>query len=58
MTGALTAAFLAKFEPEDVLRLGTAAGAANVTRHGLATGSADLIRQLAHEVTIERMGSP
>jgi 1-phosphofructokinase len=55
MTGALTCAFLAKLDPEDMLRMATAAGAANVTRHGLATGSADLVRQLAHEVAIERI---
>jgi 1-phosphofructokinase len=56
MTGALTAAFLAKVAPDDMLRLGCAAGSANITRKGLATGSADLIRQLTHEVTIEEVG--
>lgn len=57
MTGALTAAFLAKVEPADMLRLACAAGSANVTRHGLATGSAGLVHQLAHEVVIEEVGA-
>jgi 1-phosphofructokinase len=57
MTGALTSAFLAKVAPADMLRLACAAGSANVARHGLATGSADLIRQLAHEVTVEEVGA-
>lgn len=55
MTGAMTAAFLADLPAADMLRLACAAGSANVTRHGLATGSADLIRQLAHEVEVEEV---
>ena len=53
MTGALAAGFLNAMEPGDALRLACAAGSANVARHGLATGSADLIRRLAREVDIE-----
>jgi 1-phosphofructokinase len=53
MTGALAAGFLNSMEPTDALRLACAAGSANVARHGLATGSADLIRRLADEVEIE-----
>lgn len=53
MTGALAAGFLNSMEPTDALRLACAAGSANVARHGLATGSADLIRRLAREVEIE-----
>jgi 1-phosphofructokinase len=53
MTGALAAGFLNSMEPTDALRLACAAGSANVARHGLATGSADLIRRLAREVDIE-----
>jgi 1-phosphofructokinase len=57
MTGALTAAFVANHAADDMLRLGCAAGSANVTRKGLATGSAGLIRQLTGEVTVEEVGS-
>lgn len=53
MTGALAAGFLNMMEPTEALRLACAAGSANVARHGLATGSADLIRRLATEVDIE-----
>jgi 1-phosphofructokinase len=56
MTGALAVAFLAGYAPEDMLRLGCAAGSANITRKGLATGSADLIHQLVYEVTVEEVG--
>lgn len=57
MTGALTAAFVANYAVDDMLRLGCAAGSANVTRKGLATGSAALIHQLTGEVTVEEVGS-
>lgn len=57
MTGALTAGFLAGRAPDELLRLACAAGAANITRKGLATGSAGLIHRLAYEVTIEEVGA-
>ncbi|HVR32347.1 MAG TPA: PfkB family carbohydrate kinase [Acidimicrobiia bacterium] len=57
MTGALAAAFLANYASDDMLRLGCAAGSANVTRKGLATGSAHLIHQLVYEVTVEEVGT-
>ena len=53
MTGALAAGFINSLDPPDTLRLACAAGSANVARHGLATGSADLIRRLASEVDVE-----
>lgn len=57
MTGALAAAFIAGADTEDMLRLGCAAGSANVTRKGLATGSAELIQQLTQEVRVEEVGA-
>lgn len=58
MTGALTAAFLAGDTTDEMLRLGCAAGSANITRKGLATGSAELIHRLTNEVTIEEVKTP
>ena len=53
MTAALTAALLRGIDAETAVRLACAAGAANVTRHGLGSASAGLIEQLAHHVRIE-----
>ena len=38
--------------PRDLLRLACAAGAANVTRHGLGSGSNELISKLSEKVDI------
>jgi 1-phosphofructokinase len=52
MTAGLAVALCRGMSFEDALRLATAAGALNVTRHGLATGHADAIEQLATRVKI------
>lgn len=53
MTAALTAALMRNIDGETAIRLACAAGAANVTRHGLGSASAGLIEQLAEHVQIE-----
>jgi len=52
LTGAVAAALAAGLPVEEAVRLGAAAGALNVTRHGLATGTRDTIEQLATRVTL------
>ncbi len=55
MTAAI-AATLARKEPyEQAIRLGVAAGAANVTRRGLATGHRQVIEQLAARVELREL---
>jgi 1-phosphofructokinase len=58
MTAGLAAARLRGLGPEDTLKLASAAGAANVTRHGLGSGSADLIAGLADQVEVTKSASP
>lgn len=56
MTGAM-AAGVALGEPwEAAIALGAAAGALNVTRRGLATGSGDSVRRLAERVQLRQIG--
>ena len=57
MTAALVVARLQGLGPEAALRLACAAGTANVTRHGLASAPAELIRELADEIAVELVGS-
>lgn len=52
MTAALAVAAARGLDTDDTLRLAVAAGAVNVTRHGLATGEAATIDELARRVTI------
>jgi 1-phosphofructokinase len=52
MTAALTRSLVRSAGPEETLRLAAAAGAANVTRHGLGTASKDLIDELAKKVEL------
>ena len=54
MMGALAAALAAGRDWEDALRLGAAAGAANFLRHGLGTGSREVIEELAAQVQLRR----
>lgn len=58
MTAALTAAFMRGIDAETAIRLACAAGAANVTRHGLGSASAGLIERLADHVRIEPLEVP
>jgi 1-phosphofructokinase len=55
MMGALAARIAAGDEFEDALRLGAAAGAATFLRHGLATGSRQVIEELANRVELVRI---
>jgi 1-phosphofructokinase len=52
MTAGMTAALARGSSVEDAIRLGTAAGALNITRRGLATGERELIERLAERVTL------
>jgi 1-phosphofructokinase len=56
MTAGIAAAFAQGEDIEAALRLGAAAGALNVTRHGLGSGSGDAVRKLAGRVEITRAG--
>jgi 1-phosphofructokinase len=55
MTAGLAAGMRRGLRPEDLLRLASGAGAANVTRHGLGSASDDLIPRLAERVAIETL---
>jgi 1-phosphofructokinase len=52
MVGALAAALARGMEFEEALRVGAAAGAANFLRHGLGTGSRDVISDLLPRVEL------
>jgi 1-phosphofructokinase len=53
MTAGLAAGLAQGRSPEEALRLGAAAGAINVTRHGLGSGSGDAVRELAGRVRLK-----
>jgi 1-phosphofructokinase len=57
MTAALAFARASGLPPEEMLKLGVAAGAMNVTRHGLGSGDAEAIEQLAANVKVEEIGA-
>jgi 1-phosphofructokinase len=52
MTAGITAALAQGQDLPAALRLGAAAGAINVTRHGLGTGSGDAVRAMAERVDL------
>jgi 1-phosphofructokinase len=57
MTAALAAGTASGLDAEATLRLAVAAGAVNVTRHGLAGADGDVVRRLADTaVTVEELG--
>jgi 1-phosphofructokinase len=56
MTAALAFARTTGMEPVEALRLAVGAGAMNVTRHGLGSGEATAIAQLAGNVQVETIG--
>jgi 1-phosphofructokinase len=55
MTAGLAAALRQDLDIEDTLRLGCAAGAANVTRHGLGSADAGLVPGLTGKVELRRL---
>ena len=55
MVGAMAAAMARGLRFEDVLRLGAAAGATNFLRHGLGTGSRDVVSDLVKRVELRRL---
>jgi 1-phosphofructokinase len=55
MTAALAVGRARGQSGEELLRLGLAAGAVNVTRHGLGSGELDAITLLAENVQVERL---
>jgi 1-phosphofructokinase len=57
MVGALAAALARGMEVEEALRWGAAAGAANFLRHGLGTGSRDVISDLLPRVELRELAA-
>ena len=55
MTAGLAYGRAKRLAPEAALRLAVAAGAVNVTRHGLGSGDAEAIAQLAENVQVETL---
>ncbi|MGL3151619.1 1-phosphofructokinase family hexose kinase [Microbacterium sp. A82] len=55
LTAGVVAAITRGDSLRDAITLGTAAGALNVTRHGLGTGDADMIAQLRSEVLVREI---
>jgi 1-phosphofructokinase len=56
MTAGVAAVLARGGSLEDAVRTGVAAGALNVTRHGLGTGRADAVDALVSRVELERVG--
>jgi len=55
MTAALAAGVALGLDPEAMLRLAVAAGAVNVTRHGLGGADAGVVRDVAETVEVTRL---
>ncbi|MFD0985613.1 PfkB family carbohydrate kinase [Methyloligella solikamskensis] len=53
MTAALAVAEARELPPDEALRMAAAAGALNVTRHGLGTGKLEHIQEIAAHVLVE-----
>ena len=53
MTGAIAARLALGDSMADAIRIGAAAGAANFLRHGLGTGSRDVVERLAERVALQ-----
>jgi 1-phosphofructokinase len=56
-TAALASALVDGDELQNAVGLGVAAGALNVTRHGLGTGDAEAIRRLSAQVEVQEIGA-
>lgn len=56
MTAGVAVGLARGLELHEAVRLGVAAGALNVTRHGLGTGRRDHVERLAQDVTLEPVG--
>lgn len=56
LTAGVAAALASGSSIQDAITLGAAAGALNVTRHGLGTGDPDAIEKLRERVTVHRHG--
>ena len=54
MTAGLAVALAQGGSLRDAVELGAAAGAVNITRHGLGSGSGEVVRELAGRVQLER----
>jgi 1-phosphofructokinase len=52
MTAGLAVGCARKLAPEAIFRLAVAAGALNVTRHGLGSGQGAVIEEMAHRVSV------
>lgn len=57
MTAGLAAAMRRDFNPRDALKLACAAGAANVTRHGLGSADNDLVPRLIERIEVRQLST-
>jgi fructose-1-phosphate kinase PfkB-like protein len=57
MTAGLAAAMRRGFDPQEGLKLACAAGAANVTRHGLGSADNDLVPRLIERIEVRQLST-